>query len=64
MAIENLNEQFKGIFDGHAQVPTKGLVDTRRFALGTIFVYKLALLCRFEHGLGLRVGLQAFLKAA
>ena len=24
-AIENLNEQFKGIFDGHGQVPTKGL---------------------------------------
>ena len=24
-AIENLNEQFKGIFDAHGQVPTKGL---------------------------------------
>ena len=33
-AIENLNEQFKGIFDAHGQVPTKGLVNTRRFALG------------------------------
>jgi hypothetical protein len=63
-AIENLNEQFKGIFDGHGQVPTKGLVNTRRFALGAIFVYQLALLYRFEHGLGLRVGLKAFLKAA
>ena len=63
-AIENLNEQFKGIFDGHGQVPTKGLVNTQRFALGAIFVYQLALLYRFEHGLGLRVGLKAFLKAA
>jgi hypothetical protein len=27
-AIENLNEQFKGIFDAHGQVPTKGLVNT------------------------------------
>jgi hypothetical protein len=63
-AIENFNEQFKGIFDGHGQVPTKGLVNTQRFALGAIFVYQLALLYRFEHGLDLRVGLKAFLKAA
>ena len=33
LAIENFNEQFKGIFDGHGQVPTKGLCNTRRFAL-------------------------------
>jgi hypothetical protein len=68
VAIENFNEQFKGIFDGHASVPTKGLVATRRFALGAIFVYQLALLYRFEHlglrGSDLNVGLKAFLKAA
>lgn len=63
-AIENFNEQFKGIFEGHGQVPTKGVINTRRFALGAIFVYQLALLYRFEHGLDLRVGLKAFLKAA
>jgi hypothetical protein len=45
-------------------VPTKGLSHTRRFALGAIFVYQLALWYRFEHGLDLRVGLKAFLKAA
>lgn len=61
---ENFNEQFKGIFDGHGQVPTKGLINTQRFVLGAIFVYQLALLYRFEHGLDLRVGLKAFLKAA
>ena len=64
LAIENFNEQFKGIFDAHDQVPTKGLVATKRFALGAILVYQLALLYRFEHGLSLRVGLKAFLRAA
>jgi hypothetical protein len=63
-AIENFNEQFKGIFDGHGQVPTKGLANTRRFALGAILVYQLSLWYRFEHGLDLRVGLKPFLKAA
>jgi hypothetical protein len=63
-AIENLNEQFKGIFDAHGQVPTKGLVNTRRFALGAVFVYQLTLWYRHEQGLDLRVGLKAFLKAA
>jgi Transposase DDE domain len=63
-AIENFNEQFKGIFDAHGPVPTKGLVRTQRFALGAIFVYQLTLLYRCEHALDLRVGLKPFLKAA
>ena len=63
-AIENFNEQFKGIFDGHGQVPTKGLTNTRRFALGAIFVYQLTLWYRHEHDMDLRVGLKPFLKAA
>jgi transposase len=63
-AIENFNEQFKGIFDVHHQVSTKGLVNTTRFALGAILVYQLVLLYRFEHNLDLRVGLKAFLRAA
>ena len=54
----------KGIFDVHRQVPTKGLVNTRRFDLGAIFVYQLCLWHRFELGLDLRCGLKAFLKAA
>ncbi len=62
--IETFNEQFKGMFDGHAQVPTKGLVNTRRFALGAILVYQLVLWSRYEHGMELRVGLKPFLKAA
>jgi len=63
-AIENFNGQFKGIFEAYGQVPTKGLVNTQRFALGAVLLYQLALLHRFEHGLDLRVGLKAFLKAA
>lgn len=62
--MENFNEHFKGIFDGHGQVPTKGLLATQRFASGAIFVYQLALLYRFEHDLQLWVGLKAFLKSA
>lgn len=64
LAIENFNEHFKGIFDGHGQVPTKGLGNTKRFALGAILVYQLALLYRFQNGLELCVGLKSFLKAA
>ncbi len=64
LAIENFNQHFKGIFDGHGQVPTKGLANTQHFALGAIFVYQLALLYRFQHGLNLNIGLKAFIKAA
>jgi hypothetical protein len=64
VACENFNEQFKGIFDAHGQVPTRGLVRTRRWALGAVFVYQLTLLHRFEQAGDLRVGLKAFLKAA
>ena len=62
--LETFNELFKGIFDAHGSVPTKGLRATCRFALGALFVYQLMLLARFEAGLPLRVGLKAFLKAA
>ncbi len=64
VAIENFNQHFKSIFDGHGQVPTKGIVATQRFALGAILVYQLALWQRFEQGLELNVGLKPYLKAA
>lgn len=63
-AIENFNEQCKGIFAGPGHGPTKGVTKTRRFALGAIFVYQLTLWYRFEHGLDLRIGLKPLLKAA
>lgn len=63
-AIENFNEHFKGMFDGHGAVPTKGQANTARFALGAILVYQLAVLHRHQLGLPLNVGLKAFLKAA
>ncbi len=64
VAIEHFNEHFKGIFDVHGAVPTKGLAKTQRFALGAILLYQLALLYRHEHGLPVNVGLKPFLKAA
>jgi hypothetical protein len=63
-AIENFNGQFKAIFDCRGQVPAHGLVATRRFVLGAVLVYQLALLHRFETGGSLRVGLKPLLKAA
>jgi hypothetical protein len=63
-AIENFNGQFKGIFEAHGQIPTKGLVNTQRFVLGAVLLYQLVLLHHFQHGFNLRVGLKAFIKAA
>jgi hypothetical protein len=63
-AIENFNGQFKGIFDARQPVPTRGLLATRRFALGAVLVYQLTVWHRFEAGEDLRVGLKHFLKAA
>jgi len=63
-AIENFNSQFKGIFDCLGQVPTKGLIPTRRYVLGAVLVYQLTLLHRFETGGDLRVGLKPLLQAA
>jgi hypothetical protein len=64
LAMENFNEHFKAIFGVHGSVPTKGLRNTQRFALGAILVYQVALLYRYEHGLHLKVGLKSFLQAA
>jgi hypothetical protein len=63
-AIENFNGQFKSIFDCRGQVPTRGLRATRRFVLGAVLVYQLALLHRFQTGDSLRAGLKPLLKAA
>ena len=63
-AIENFNAQFKAIFGCLGQVPTRGLMPTRRFVLGAVLVYQLTLLHRFEGGADLRVGLKPYLQAA
>ncbi len=63
-AIENLNGQFKGIFDCLGQVPTRGLNATQRYILGAVMVYQLALLHRHATGGDLRDGLKPLLKAA
>jgi Transposase DDE domain len=64
MANENFNEHFKAIFEVHGQVPTKGLINTQRFALGAVFVYQLAVLYRHERKLEINRGLKPFLRAA
>lgn len=64
VAIENFNEHFKGIFDSHGSVPTKGMLNTGRFALGAVLVYQLALWHRHENSLPLNAGLKPFLRAA
>jgi hypothetical protein len=63
-AIEHRNEHLKATFGCHGQVPTRGLCATRRFALGAVFVYQLALLHRYQGGGALRQGLKHFLCAA
>lgn len=63
LAMENLNEHFKSIFDLHGSVPTKGLTNTARWALGAVLVYQLALLYRYEQQLPLNRGLKPMLKA-
>jgi hypothetical protein len=63
-ANEHVNGHFKAIFDCGGHVPTRGLIATRRFVLGAVLVYQLAVLQRFETGESLRVGLKPFLKAA
>ncbi len=63
-AIENFNEQFKGIFCAHEQAPTKGETATKRFALRAVLLYQIALLHRHEQKMDLRVGLKPFLRAA
>src|SRR5918993_2428160 len=55
-AIETWNGQFKAIFDCTDRVPTRGLVSTRRFVLGAVFVYQLLLLHRLALGADLREG--------
>ena len=64
ITIENFNEQFKGIFSAHDQIQTKGEINTKRWALGSVLVYQIALLYRHENKLPLRQGLKPFLKAA
>ena len=63
-AIENFNGQFKAIFDVRRPVPTRGLRATRRWLLGAVLVYQLAVLQRYQAGAPLRVGLKPFLQAA
>jgi hypothetical protein len=56
VANENFNEHFKANFEVHGEVPTRGLINTQRFALGAVFIYQLALLYRHERKLEIKTG--------
>ena len=64
LAMENLNEHLKAIFEVHGAVPTKGAMATTRFALGAVLVYQLSVCHRFEQGMDMNEGLNHFLRAA
>ena len=55
---------FDGIMAPLHDVPTRGLLATRRFTLGAVLVYQLTAWHRFEAGDDLRVGLKPFIRAA
>ena len=62
--IENFDEHFKSVSECHAAVPTNGLSDAARFALGAVFVCQLALLHRNHRDSCTNPGLKARLRAA
>ncbi len=62
-AIEHFNQPFEAIFDAHGTVPTRGLVATKRVALGAVLVGQLLLWHRHAHGLDLRIGRKPCRKA-
>ena len=64
VAAENLNELVKDSFGLHGTVPTTGWLATRRYVLGCIFAYQIALWYRAEHRLPLNAGMKAMLRAA
>jgi hypothetical protein len=63
-AIENFNAQFKAIFGCLGNVPTRGLVPTRLFALGAVLLYQLTLWHHVIADRDLRQGLKPFLLSA
>jgi len=64
IAIENFNSLFKSTFDVRRPLPTRGLLNTQRFALGAVLVFQLALLYRFHSGELHQQGIKALLRAA
>lgn len=63
-AIENFNGLFKSIFDARRPIPTKGFVNSQRFALGAIFAIQIGLLWRYHQGELHQLNLKALLRSA
>jgi len=64
IAMENFNSLYKAINDARRPLPTRGLINTQRFALGAVLVYQLALLHRFHCGEPHQQGIKALIRAA
>jgi hypothetical protein len=64
IAMENFNSLFKSTFDARRPLPTRGLLNTQRFALGAVLVFQLALLYRYHSGELHQQGIKALLRAA
>jgi hypothetical protein len=63
-SIEPFNGLFKTVFDWRARMPFKGLLLTKLFALGAVFLYQLVLLYQFKQNLQIGVGIKPLLRAA
>ena len=61
---ENFNGLYKNIFDARRPLPTKGLVNGKRFALGSVFAYQLVLLLRHQRGELGQTNIKALLRSA
>jgi hypothetical protein len=62
--IENFNGLYKNIFDARRPLPTKGLVNGKRFALGCVFTYQVILLLRHKRGELGQTNIKALLRSA
>jgi len=62
--IENFNGLYKNIFDARRPLPTKGYVNGKRFALGSVFAYQLVLLLRHQRGEFDQTNIKALLRSA
>jgi hypothetical protein len=63
-SIEPFNGLFKTVFDWRARMPFKGLLLTKLFALGAVFLYQIVLLFQFQQNQKLGVGIKPLLRAA
>jgi hypothetical protein len=62
--LERFNAIYKNVFEARLPVPTKGRINTARFALGAVFVYQLVLLYRYHQGIRHQRGVKTLIRLA